>query len=286
MRQRFIQSFSTSGTEHEAIDAELLGKPYVAYIEDGRYIDWNTLWPTPPVPPEPVYSAMPLTFEILTGGTIVWKSTVTGLARTIEYSLNGGEWTTMVGDTAGTTVNVAAGDIVSFKGTNEGYSQVETFGTLRRVRFYGSTCTFKLYGNILSLCYGDDFETHTAAKNTGGYNYVGMFEGTRVTDASNLILPNTLYADDLKYLFVNCTLLTTAPTIDVDTTTNKCLQAMFSGCTNLNYIKCLVKHNTGTNATTDWVLGVAATGTFVKDPNTAWTSGTNGIPTGWTVQDA
>lgn len=259
-----------------------------AYVGDTQvakiYLGTDIVWPT--IPPEPVYSAMPLTFEILTGGTIVWKSTVTGLTKTIEYSLNGGEWTTMVGNTAGTTVNVAAGDKIKFRGVENGYAQTDVGGTLRRVRFYGSTCTFKLYGNILSLGYGDDFEVHTAAKNTGGYNYTGMFEGTRVTDASNLILPKNLYADDLKYLFVNCTLLTTSPTIEADATTTRCLQAMFSGCTSLNYIKCLATDITGSNATSNWVLGVAATGTFVKHPDVTWPTGNNGIPTGWTVQDA
>ena len=47
MRQRFIQSFSTSGTEQTAIENKELGKPYVAYIEDGQYIDWNTKEPLP-----------------------------------------------------------------------------------------------------------------------------------------------------------------------------------------------------------------------------------------------
>ena len=47
---RYIQSFSTSGTEQTALDERALGKPYVCFIEDGRYIDWNGLSPTPPAP--------------------------------------------------------------------------------------------------------------------------------------------------------------------------------------------------------------------------------------------
>ena len=285
MRQRFVQSFSTSGTEHEAIDAERLGKPYVAFIYDGQYIDWNTLSPTPPVPPEPVYSAMYLTFEVVSGGTIIWKSTDEGVNRPIQYSLNGGEWTTIPGDTAGTTINVVAGDIVSFKGNNNGYGEPDV-GGVRRARFTDSTCVFKLYGNILSLCYNDDFEAYTAAKNTGGYNFKGMFEKTNVIDASNLVLPKTLYADDLCYMFVVCNKLEKAPTIEANATSNRCMRAMFSGCTKLNYIKCLATTITGANATTDWTAGVANTGTFVKHPNANWTTGVNGIPAGWTVEDA
>ncbi len=41
------------------------------------------------------------------------------------------------------------------------------------------------------------------------------------------------------------------------------------------------------NCTNEWVNGVAATGTFVKNPSMSeWTTGISGIPSGWTVQDA
>lgn len=78
MRQRFIQSFSTSGTEHEAIDAERLGKPYVAFIYDGQYIDWNTLSPTPPVPPAPT--------EIVCTYSVASTSTAVRIAGNVEQS--------------------------------------------------------------------------------------------------------------------------------------------------------------------------------------------------------
>ena len=62
---------------------------------------------------------------------------------------------------------------------------------------------------------------------------------------------------------------------------------MFKDCTNLNYIKCLATDISATGCTTDWVSGVAATGTFVKDPSmSSWTvDSVSGIPTGWTVVD-
>ena len=39
---RYIQSFSTSGAVQEAIENQELGRPYVAYVQDGQYIDWDT----------------------------------------------------------------------------------------------------------------------------------------------------------------------------------------------------------------------------------------------------
>jgi hypothetical protein len=57
---------------------------------------------------------------------------------------------------------------------------------------------------------------------------------------------------------------------------------MFYGCSNLNYIKCLA---TGISATSkyNWVDGVSQTGTFVKASGIYWSTGTSGIPEGWTV---
>lgn len=40
-------------------------------------------------------------------------------------------------------------------------------------------------------------------------------------------------------------------------------------------------------STYEWTHGVASTGTFVKNATmTNWTTGKNGIPSGWTVQNA
>ena len=61
---------------------------------------------------------------------------------------------------------------------------------------------------------------------------------------------------------------------------------MFYNCKSLNYIKCLATETSATSCT-DWVYGVASTGTFVKASSmTSWATGTKGIPKGWTVQNA
>ena len=61
---------------------------------------------------------------------------------------------------------------------------------------------------------------------------------------------------------------------------------MFNGCTSLNYVECLADTTTGYGAFSNWLNGVAATGTFVKHPDATWSSGSSGIPEGWTVIDA
>jgi hypothetical protein len=40
-----------------------------------------------------------------------------------------------------------------------------------------------------------------------------------------------------------------------------------------------------TDCTTGWVNGVSKTGTFVKEAGVEWSTGVNGIPSGWEVID-
>lgn len=49
----------------------------------------------------------------------------------------------------------------------------------------------------------------------------------------------------------------------------------------------LATNISATSCLTNWVNGVSTTGTFIKNASmTTLPSGNNGIPEGWTVQDA
>lgn len=90
-----------------------------------------------------------------------------------------------------------------------------------------------------------------------------------------------------QYMFEDCTSLTTAPVLPATTLAQYCYRYMFSGCTSLNSITCLATDISANYCTQNWVSGVASTGTFVKAASVAsWTTGNNGIPTNWTVQNA
>jgi hypothetical protein len=66
-----------------------------------------------------------------------------------------------------------------------------------------------------------------------------------------------------------------------------CYSYMFYKCTNLNYIKCLATNISASYCTSKWVNLVSSTGTFVKHPSmNDWTTGINGIPEGWNIEDA
>ena len=149
--------------------------------------------------------------------------------------------------------------------------------------------------NVLPDCSNIDFASSTVVA-SGGLK--GLFSGTKVTDNDlERLLPKndngryylpatTLASSCYKYMFEDCKSLTTAPELPATTLVGGCYQNMFKGCTSLNYIKCLATDISASNCTSNWVSGVASTGTFVKNPNTAWKRGTSGIPNGWAIIDA
>ena len=117
--------------------------------------------------------------------------------------------------------------------------------------------------------------------------YGGMFQDCTSLTTAPALPATTLAERCYNSMFSGCTSLTSAPELPATTLPQYCYYYMFWGCTNLNYIKCLATDISASNCTNNWVQSVAASGTFVKDPNmTGWETGSNGIPSGWTVQDA
>ena len=118
--------------------------------------------------------------------------------------------------------------------------------------------------------------------------YASMFRYcTSLTTAPELPateLANLCYSN----MFYGCSNLTTAPELPATTLVNRCYDSMFHDCTSLNYIKCLATDISAYECTKFWVYGISnQSGTFIKNANmTSWTRGNDGIPNGWTVQDA
>lgn len=117
---------------------------------------------------------------------------------------------------------------------------------------------------------------------------------TSLQSVPDAFLPSTTLAEGCyRQMFADDTKLARAPELPAETLVTDCYKQMFSGCSGLNYIKCLATTNINTNNSTfQWVQGVPKTvssvkGTFVKSPAaSSWTTGTNGIPLGWDVQNA
>lgn len=125
------------------------------------------------------------------------------------------------------------------------------------------------------------------ATTLSGTCYQSMFRNCTSLTTAPVLPATTLGATCYQNMFRDCTSLTTAPELPATILAQNCYNNMFYGCTSLNYIKCLATNISASDCTKDWVSGVAAEGTFVKDPNmTDWATGNNGIPSDWTVQDA
>ncbi|MBR6908183.1 leucine-rich repeat protein [bacterium] len=141
-------------------------------------------------------------------------------------------------------------------------------------------CYSDMFYGCTSLTTAPELPATTLASNC----YVGMFYNcTSLTSAPQL--PATTLAEFCYYyMFFGCTNLTTAPELPATTVTQSCYSGMFSGCTNLNYIKAMFTTTPSSSYTQNWVYGVAASGTFVKNSAATWTTtGDDGIPSGWTV---
>lgn len=203
--ERYINSYATENDIQIALENGELFKPYVAYIEDVDRIDWNSKTKTD-------NKNKYLTFNITSNGNI---NVPTGTT----YSINGAEW-----ENTGTTITVNRGETIRFKGNNSTYNN-NTFS--------GSTASFEVEGNIMSLIYGDDFKNKLTIS---GYNtFASLFRNcTNLVSAENLILPaNTLATWCYASMFYGCTSLTTAPELPATTLATYCYYQMFANCTSL-----------------------------------------------------
>lgn len=301
----------------------------------------------------------PLTFEAkISNSTITFMNDRNNTHVDLEYSMNGGAWTTY--STSITLENV--GDKVSFRGDNEtvnvsngpynkfsctgqcyvygnimsilsstGFNMVTTLTSDYSLAglFNGNTaiynhptknmvlpaktltkdCYYEMFSGCTNLtsapalpadnlaieCYGKMFYNCTnltsapllLAETLAPYCYYSMF-GNCTSLLTPPALPSTTLADHCyHWMFSGCTNLTTAPDLPATTLTESCYCNMFRDCSRLNRVKCLATTNiNATNCTANWLYGVAATGTFTKASSMSnWTSGANGIPSGWTVNN-
>ncbi len=117
--------------------------------------------------------------------------------------------------------------------------------------------------------------------------YEGMFYGcSSLTTAPEL--PATMLVESCyDNMFNGCISLTTAPVLPATVLAKSCYSAMFYGCISLNNIICLATDVSAEYCTDYLLYNVYPTGTFIKHPDmNDWTTGVNGIPSGWTVVDA
>ena len=101
-------------------------------------------------------------------------------------------------------------------------------------------------------------------------------------------LPATELANGCYYyMFYGCPKITKSPVLPAETLVENCYQYMFGTCSKVSEVTCLATDISASGCVDNWLSGVAASGTFVKNSTAQWdVTGVNGIPNGWTVQTA
>ena len=167
------------------------------------------------------YEEQYLTFEAIEDGTFSFSK------NDLQYSLDDGvTWQTLTTGTS--TPTISAGNKILWKQTGLIPAQYIGIGT------FSSTGQFNVYGNIMSLHFGDDFigQTDLTGKD---YAYARLFQDCiYITNAENLILPATTLALGCYFnMFMYCNSLTTAPELPATTLADECYSGMFTGCLSL-----------------------------------------------------
>ena len=192
---------------------------------------------------------------------------------------NGATWTTLVFDQGDCyysgTLN--EGDKLLVKSTNTTFS-INTDDSM-----ISSSGNFKVYGNIMSLLYGDNFANQTSFPADSSQNFRQLFYYCiNLTDASNLILPATTLTEECyNWMFNNCSSLTTPPKLPATTVPSYAYDAMFSGTQITELIMLATSINFESNN-----LGIPDTnGTAYVNPNADSTIRSNFSSSDWTVVD-
>ena len=108
-----------------------------------------------------------------------------------------------------------------------------------------------------------------------------------ITAASDLLPAPTLTNACYRGMFSGCSNITTVPVLPAVTLISECYVNMFNSCSKLAYIKAMFTTKPTNTYTQGWVTSVKSSGTFVKNSAATWNvTGTNGVPSGWTVQTA
>lgn len=202
----------------------------------------------------------------------------------LEYSTDNEIWKPFDANNESTPITLEnVGDKVFFRAGPNGNTCISGgnsyYGVHRRFTLSGSVSAS---GNIMSLLTRNENVATTITMDTSCF--ANLFNRcTSLTSAPKL--PATTLANHCYYqMFNGCTSLTTAPALPATTLELYCYGNMFSGCTSLSSVEVAFTDWNPFNATTNWLNGVAAEGTFTcPEGFDTTTRDASHVPAGWTV---
>ena len=140
------------------------------------------------------------------------------------------------------------------------------------------SCYSHMFVGCRSLTKAPELPATTLSSKCYAYMFSRCQSLTKAPELPATTLANNCY----QYMFSNCYSLTKAPELPATTLNSKCYQYMFSGCQSLKEVR-IAATTTATDALTDWLKDVSATGDFYCDPNATIfpTDSASGIPANW-----
>lgn len=260
------------------------------YAVERVYLGQELVWPTN-------YESLYTTLEILSAGTLSFQSEscidgVVSHSVVLDYSINESGWTHI---TWTTTINVQAGDSVRIKALFSDRPTGSYVGDYAP-SLSGSTAVFNVYGNALSLIYGDAFTANTSFSQS--YAFSALFKDTNVVSARHWILPKqqTYYAKWFNQTFQNAHMLIEGPVFRCSSASTSCFDWCYMYATSLEKIAVPYLEQIPTQGFNAWVTGVPSTGTFAKKTGVSWdyrdselvwhNYGSYGIPAIWDIVEA
>ena len=202
------------------------------------YYGSTLLWPL-----KHDYSKEYLTIEAVDNSVLVsFRAGATSgmsVSKDIQYSKDKSNWITVTFGPPENIPNVVLdkGEKLYLKGDNTTYSD---YSDDDNTQFYncsiiitGDNSNAKLYGNIMSLLYADNFANQTTLYNRCTFSHL-FGSSTALTDASNLILPATTLSEKCyDAMFTDCSSLTSIPKLPATTLATRCYYGMFQNCSSL-----------------------------------------------------
>ena len=208
----------------------MIGNTPVEQIEDSH---GNVLWGSA-VDPSTVYFYV----EDVSGSNntlSITKNNSSAPYIEVFYSTDQQNWTSMgTTDTTPITATVPANGKLYLKATANAWSSSGNSTPSNTINTSGNC---NVGGNIMSLLYGDNFTGQTTFPAGSTYNFNLLFNGLKVVNANNLILPaTTLVSRCYSDMFKNCTNLVTIPALPATTLAVNCYNCMFDVCTSLTTV--------------------------------------------------
>ena len=217
----------------------------------------------------------PLTFKATQdGSTVTLKKSNSSIYDTFQTSRDGGNtWEDYIFDTA---IPLNTGDEVSFRSKEIRTSSQSSY----KYFYFQMTGKIEAWHNVMSLYHPNDFATYNSVMN---HAFNKLFNGCTSLVKAPELPATTLGTYCYFKMFRGCQLLTKAPELPATTLATSCYQYMFSGCQSLKEVR-VSATTTATDALTDWLKDVSATGDFYCDPNATIfpTGSVSGIPANWT----